>query len=218
MENINIFDVIVLSLTALLGLKGLFRGFIKEFFALFGTVGGVFVASRLASQTGEIVDRIIPLNNNNTMMLVGFVVTIVVFWVLAYLIGIVLSKVFSISGLGIFDKIFGLLFGASKIFLLFSIIIFALSQVNVINKKLNETLKNSIIFPILKDTGSYIIKLDTTKFEKGVTTRVNSTIETAKDTVEKIAEEAIQDKIKDTKKEIENNIKKEIEKQKEIKE
>ena len=43
------------------------------------------------------------------------------------------SKVFSVSGLGIFDRIFGFAFGAGKIFLLFAIISYAkgLSILNV---------------------------------------------------------------------------------------
>ncbi len=183
MENIHIFDIVVVSLITLLGLKGLFRGFIKEALALFGIVGGVFVASRLSTQVGEAISNVIPFDNNNTMVLVGFIVSIAVFWVLAYIIGIVLSKVFSLSGLGIFDRALGFIFGAGKVFLLFSIIAFAISQVEAINKKLNKTLSNSIAFPILKDTGSYIIKLDTTKLENDVTKHVNSAIETTKQAI-----------------------------------
>lgn len=176
MEGINIFDIIIVSLTVVLGLKGLFRGFIKEFFALFGIVGGVFIASRLSTQVGETIDKIIPFDNNNTMILVGFVIAIAIFWILAYIAGVMLSKVFSLSGLGLFDKALGFIFGSMKIFLLFSIIIFAVSQIESINQKLDKNLANSIVFPILKETGAYIIKLDTTKLQNGITKRINSVL------------------------------------------
>ncbi len=202
MDDINIFDIIVITLITLLGLKGLFRGFIKEFFALFGIVGGVFVASRLSAQVGEMVDTIIPFDNNNTMMLVGFIVALIIFWILAYGIGIVLSKVFSLSGLGIFDKALGFVFGASKVFLLFSMIAFAISSIESIAKKLDVKLADSIVYPMLKDTGAYIIKLDTTQLENGVTKHVNSAIETTKDALEDISTDAIKDKVE----EIQNNI------------
>lgn len=52
MDNLNIFDTVTLVIIVLIGLKGLFRGFIKEAFALIGIVGGVFVASRLARDVG----------------------------------------------------------------------------------------------------------------------------------------------------------------------
>ncbi len=196
------FDVIVLSLVALLGLKGLFRGFIKEFFALFGIVGGVFVASRVSSQAGELIHNIIPFDNNNTMLLAGFVVSIAVFWSLAYIVGIVLSKVFSLSGLGIFDKVLGFVFGAGKVFLLFSIIAFAISGIEAINKSLNKRLGDSIVFPILKDTGSIIIKLDTTRLEKNVSAQVNSVVESTKETLEDISTEVVKEKIEEKIKEL----------------
>ncbi len=209
MENINIFDVIVLSLITLLGLKGLFRGFIKEFFALFGIVGGVFVASRVSSEVGEIVDKVFHFDNNNTLVLVGFVAAIAAFWILAYIIGMALSKVFSLSGLGIFDRLLGFIFGAGKVFLLFSIIAFAISSVEAINKKLTKKLANSVVFPILKDTGKFIIKLDTTKLEKGVTTRVNGAIQSTKDTLKDISTDKIKKKVEDKIKEFKEEVKKE---------
>ena len=195
MEDINIFDIIVVSLIALLGLKGLFRGFIKEFFALFGIVGGVFIASRLSSQVGEMVDRVLSFDNNNTLVLVGFIVALAVFWTLAYIVGIIISKVFSLSGLGIFDRMLGFVFGAGKVFLLFSIITYAISQIEAINKKLDKKLNNSIVLPLLKQTGSYIIKLDTTSLEKGITKHVNSAVETTKKTLQDISIDAIKDNV-----------------------
>jgi len=157
----NWFDIVIVALTLFLGLKGLFRGFIKESFALIGIVGGVFLASRLSSQTGQIVNDIFHFDNSNTIALVGFVITIIVVWFLAYILGVILSKIIKLSGLGIFDNILGFIFGASKIFLLFSIIFYAISSVETIDNQLSSKLKNSVIFPILKDTGKMLIKLDT---------------------------------------------------------
>jgi membrane protein required for colicin V production len=207
LEGTNIFDIVVGTLIALLGLKGLFRGFIREFFALFGIVGGVFVASRLSNQVGEAIDQVMNFDNNHSLVLVGFLVTVITFWILAYMLGVVLSKVFDISGLNIFDRLFGFVFGASKVFLLFSIIIFAVSQIEVINTKLENKLSNSIIFPLLKDTGSYIIKLDTTKLESGVSKYVNKAIESTKEAVEEISTDMIKEKVS----KIEDNITQEIE-------
>jgi len=200
MENINYFDIIVLALVTLLGLKGLFRGFIKEFFALVGLVGGVFVASRFASITGELIATLIPIDNNNTMLLIGFISSLILFWILAFIIGNILSKIFSLSGLGIFDRFLGFVFGAGKIFLLFSIIIYALSQVEMINKKLESISKNSIAYPLLKDSGAYIIKLDTTKLQSNISDGIDTAIETSKDMVEDISDDIIKEKIQELQK------------------
>jgi len=199
MQNFNYFDVIVTALTILLGLKGLFRGFIKEFFALIGIVGGVFVASRLAFQVGTIIDSAIPMNNNSTIMLIGFVATLISFWIIAYFIGMVLSKVLSLSGLGIFDRLLGFIFGAGKIFLLLSIIIYAISQVDTINKGLQDKVKDSIMFPILQNTGNYIIKIDTQKFQKKVTNSIDKVVDTTQKTIEHISTDAVKEKIQQIK-------------------
>ena len=191
MENINYFDVIIFTLVALLGLKGLLRGFIKEFFALVGIVGGVFIASRFASTTGEIVASIIPIESNNTMVLVGFVLSLVLFWFLSYIIGLIVSKAFSLSGLGIFDRFLGFVFGAGKVFLLFAIITYAISQVDVVNEKLSNVTSGSIAYPLLKQTGGYIVKLDTEKLQSKISDKTEDILNKSKEIVDDIVVEKI---------------------------
>ena len=195
MENINYFDLIIFTLVILLGLKGLFRGFIKEFFALVGLVGGVFVASRLASNMAGVIDTIIPIENNNTALLVGFILSLVAFWIIAYLIGIIVSKAFSLSGLGIFDRFLGFVFGAGKVFLLFAIIIYAISQVEVINKKLENSTKNSLAYPMLKASGEYIVKLDTVQLQSQISNNIDEAIETTKEVIEDVSTQSIKEEI-----------------------
>lgn len=197
MENINLFDIIVVALIAILGLKGLFRGLIKELFGIIGIVGGVFIASRLAKNVGDIVNSIIPMENENTILLAGFIVAIAVFWIVAYFIGAIIAKIFSISGLGIFDKIFGFAFGAGKIFLLFAIISYAISQVKMINDNLQPKLQDSVMFPILKDSGSYIIKLDTSNLQEKVTKQLDTVVDEAKETMSGIAVEELEKQLKE---------------------
>jgi membrane protein required for colicin V production len=206
-ENINYFDLIVLALVTLLGLKGLFRGFIKEAFALFGIVGGVFVASRVSSQVGEIVDNIMHFDNNNTVVLVGFIVSLAVFWVVAYILGTILSKMIGLSGLGFLDRFLGFVFGAGKVFLLFSIIVYALSNVESINKKLEEKVQDSMVYPILKQTGQYIIKLDTTNIQQKVSKNIDKAIDAGTDTLKDISAQEIKKKAQETVKTIKKEIK-----------
>jgi len=202
-EDINIFDLIVVALITILGLKGLFRGFTKEFFALVGIVGGVFIASRLSNDTGEIINSIIPMQNDNTILLAGFVLSLVVFWIIAYIVGSGLEKVFKMSGLGVFDRILGFAFGAGKIFLLFSIISYAVSQVKMINDNLAPKLETSIVFPILQETGSYIIQLDTSGFQQEVTKQLDVVVDATKKSIEEISKEELEKKAIELKKQLE---------------
>ncbi|WP_152057724.1 CvpA family protein, partial [Aliarcobacter butzleri] len=178
MQNIAIFDLVIITITLLLGLKGLFRGIIKEIFGIIGIIGAIFVASRISTQTGELIAPILVLENQATIKLIGFVIALVIVWLIAYSAGVVVSKIFSASGLGIIDRFFGFLFGMAKIFLIFSVIAYALYQVNSFKKVIDEQFKSSILMPYLLDVGSVIIKLDTT----ALTNNIDKAIETVTDT------------------------------------
>jgi membrane protein required for colicin V production len=195
MENLNYFDIIVLALIVLLGLKGLLRGFIKEAFALIGIIGGVFVASRIAQDTGNLIDGFIPMSNSNTVLLVGFIVSLIAIWLIAYFLGIILSKMFSLSGLGIFDRFLGFAFGAGKVFLLFSIIAYAASQIDTFKTKLDEKLNNSFMYPVLVDSGATIIKLDTGKMGNTISNGIDSVVDSTKETMEDISIDIAKEKI-----------------------
>ncbi|WP_323590237.1 CvpA family protein [Aliarcobacter butzleri] len=178
MQNIAIFDLVIITITLLLGLKGLFRGIIKEIFGIIGIIGAIFVASRISTQTGELIAPVLVLENQATIKLIGFVIALVIVWLIAYSAGVVVSKIFSASGLGIIDRFFGFLFGMAKIFLIFSVIAYALYQVNSFKKVIDEQFKSSILMPYLLDVGSVIIKLDTT----ALTNNIDKAIETVTDT------------------------------------
>jgi len=188
-ENINVFDFVVIALIVILGLKGLFRGFIKEIFGIIGIIGGVFVASRVAVDVGKLINDIIPIPNENTITMVGFIVVLVCFWIVAYLLGMILDKVFDLSGLGFFNRILGFFFGAGKIFLLISVIIYSASQIKMVNDKLQPKVKNSVTFPILIESGKYIIKLDIKEMQQKLSTKFQNTSNSIKNSIQNIEKE-----------------------------
>ena len=161
LENFTIFDGISILLILVLGIKGILRGFIKEFFGLFGVIGGIFVASRYANQIGTLLsENLLKLQNETTLYLVGFIVTFILFWIITALIGSTLSKVANSSGLGVINKILGFIVGGAKIFLIFSIIIFVLSNIVIVKKNMETFFKDSFMYPIFYEVGSKIVKLD----------------------------------------------------------
>ncbi len=197
MQDISIFDIVIVSVTVLLGLKGLFRGFIKEVFGLIGIVGGIFVASRAATDIGEYISPLLALENESSIKLVGFIAGLIGFWVVMYIVGLILSKMSSMSGLGIIDRTFGFIFGAGKVFLIVSIIIYALSQVKVFKDKLETNFADTYSYPLLVEVGAYIIKLDiaqaTSKVEQSVDQAVTATKEAAAD----MTKEAVAKKVEE---------------------
>ena len=172
MQNFTVFDIVIVSITVLLGLKGLLRGFIKEIFGLVGIIGGIFTASRLAGDIGQAIAPLLALENQATIKLIGFIIGLVGFWAIVYILGIILSKIFQASGLGLFDRILGFFFGSAKIFLIFSVIIYALYQVNSFKDLMNTKVAKSATFPFLLSTGGFIVKLDASDFMKKVEEKI----------------------------------------------
>lgn len=176
MQDFSIFDLIIITITLILGLKGLFRGLIKEVFGIIGIIGAIFVASRISKETGDLLAPVLVLENEATIKLIGFITALIAVWLVVYTAGVIVSKIFSASGLGVVDRIFGFIFGASKVFLIFSVIAYSLYQVQSFRKVMDEKFNNSFVMPHLISVGSVIIKLDTS----AITTSVNKVIDTTK--------------------------------------
>ncbi|OPX27210.1 MAG: hypothetical protein B1H07_02330 [Campylobacteraceae bacterium 4484_166] len=172
----GLFDIVTLTIIFVLGFKGLLTGFIKEAFGLFGIVGGVFVASRTAQTVGASIGKAVDINNSSTQLLVGFVISIVVFWVVAYLFGMMISKITDKSGLGFFDKILGFGFGVAKVFLIFSISVYAISQIKIIDKLINDDKNPTIMYEVFKQTGSYILAIYDEKADSNTTNEIKEKI------------------------------------------
>ena len=183
--DLNFFDIVVILLIILLGLKGLIRGLIKEVFGLVSIVGGVFFASRFAYDLGSYVDtNFLPIENDGVKSLIGFLVLFLLIWGGVQLAGKATAKIMKMSGLGFIDRIGGAAVGSAKILLVFSMIVYAFGSVGFFNKILGDKLENSLMYPILHKTGSFIVNMD------------SMPIQQAK---EKIVEEAeaISQKVKD---------------------
>ncbi|OCL81580.1 CvpA family protein [Arcobacter porcinus] len=183
MQDLAMFDVIIILITLFLGLKGFFKGFIKEVFALLGIIGAIFVASRVSFDVGQIVAPVLAIENSSTIKLIGFIISVVAVWFIVYVAGILVSKIFSLSGLGVIDRLFGLVFGAAKIFLIFSVIASALYSIDSFRKSIDENFKNSIVMPHLLSVGEFIMKIDTSV----ITDNLDDSV---KESVNKMADKA----------------------------
>ena len=212
MQDFAIFDLIILSITLILGLKGLFRGLIKEVFGIIGIIGAIFVASRISKEIGDLIAPVLVLENEATIKLIGFITAVLFVWIIVYSAGVVVSKIFSASGLGVVDRIFGFIFGAAKIFLIFSVIAYSLYQVQSFKKVIDEKFSNSSVMPHLISVGSYIIKLDTTtisnSIDKVVDTAKNSTI--IKETTNSV-KDGVESTVSDVKQAVENEVVQKVE-------
>lgn len=159
--DFHVLDLVLAVLVIILGLKGLLKGMVKELFGLIGLVGGVFFASRFASEFGGYIrDNVAAIENEGLVTLVGFAAFFAMFWAGMVSLGTLLSKMVKISGLGFLDKLAGAVLGSAKVFFIFSIIAYALGSIEFIRNLADKHLEGSVAYPLLYKTGETIVKLD----------------------------------------------------------
>lgn len=168
MIDFNYFDVTIAAIVLLLGIKGFMHGFIKEMFGLVGLIGGVYFASRLAETAANFIDKnFLHLENFALLKLIGFLAILIIVWLGATILGSIFSKLTSASGLGFINRLFGFIMGGGKYFLIFALIVTALSNVSLVKDNLEKHVENSLLYPYLKQAGSYLINLDPTTLGLG---------------------------------------------------
>jgi len=182
MMDFNYFDVTIAAIILILGIKGFMQGFIKEAFGLVGLIAGVYFASRLAPDAAAFIDKnFFHLENQSLLTLIGFLAILILIWLSATILGSIFSKLTSQSGLGFLNRLLGFVAGGGKYFLIFALIVTALSNVTLVKDNLEKYVKDSVLYPYLKEAGSYLINIDTSSI--GLTT-VEKTDVTKTDTAE----------------------------------
>ena len=161
MIDFNYFDITIGSIVLILGIKGFMNGFIKEVFGLVGLVGGVYLASRLAGDASTFIDaNFIHIENTALLKLLGFLAILTVVWMGATILGSIFSKLTSVSGLGFINRLLGFIAGGGKYFIIFALIVTALSNVTLVKDNVEKYVKDSVLYPYLLKTGASIIHLD----------------------------------------------------------
>ena len=194
----NYFDLVATIIILLLGLKGILNGFFKELFGLVGIIGGIFIASRLGDSVGEYLSNLIfKFENSAAVSFTGFIATLAFFWFLMIAVGYLFKKLSHMSGLGVYDKILGFVFGASKFFLIAAVIAHAAYNIKAVKATIDSTFENSILFPILVATGSVIMKLDPVEISDDINATIDAGTEAimseGKVVITKTAAEAVQE-------------------------
>lgn len=188
----NYFDLVVAVIILLLGLKGILNGFFKELFGLIGIVGGIFVASRVGTEVGTFLsDNIFHFESNAVISFSGFLLTLALFWLAMVGLGHLFKKLGSLSGLGAVDRIAGFVLGSGKFFLIAAVIAYALNNVKPIRENIEEPLANSVLFPVLVQTGGYIMHLDPEAIQEKADTAIDSGTKGLKDITIEHADEII---------------------------
>jgi len=196
--EMNYFDLIIAAVILLLGLKGILNGFFKELFGLIGIVGGIFIASRVGESVGLYLnDLVFHFESSAAVNFTGFLVTLVLFWLLMLLLGYGFKKLSALSGLGLVDRIFGFIFGASKFFFIAAVIAFSLNNIKALKDPLASAFEKSKLFPILVATGGYIMKMDPSSLSSDLNNSITKQTDSLTKSIEEKSKEIVDKKIKE---------------------
>lgn len=196
--DFNIFDAIVISITLILAIKGYFSGIIKELAGLIGIGAGLFLGSMYYQQAGSYInDSIFKIPNESAINVVGFVAVFVITWLIVILIGLMFAKILQVAKLGIFDRIGGVIFSAGKFFIIVSVIVTMLSQIEALKSSLEKYQKNSIMWPIMDKVGQTLIHIKPEDIQKQIDDVKAKVNEKVGDNIKKTLEQT-KDKIADS--------------------
>ena len=168
MDFITWFDIIIIAVVIILGIKGIINGLIKEVFGLIGIIGGVIIASRNANLVGDLISLYIYQLSDSAEFFFGFLLALLVFWFVCLMLGNLLSKMLKMSGLGFVDRLLGFFVGAAKIFLVLAILAAIASKISVLNQKISPFFEDSKVYPILLSAGQFIMAMDVSKVKESV--------------------------------------------------
>jgi len=218
--ELNYFDLVVGVIVLLLGLKGIINGFFKELFGLIGIIGGIFIASRLGDSIGQLIsDVIFKFESSAAISFVGFVATLIIFWGVMIILGMVFTKMSKVSGLGSVDKIFGFVIGSGKFFLIGAVIAYAIYNIKAVRVNIEEPLKTSVIFPIMIEVGGFVMHIDPAEMSDDLNDSLDAgmkeaqkQLDSAKDAVSDKVDETLDDSAKSIKKSVKEHISDDLEK------
>ena len=203
----NYFDLVVSIIILLLGLKGIINGFFKEIFGLIGIIGGIFIASRVGDSVGEYLsDLIFKFDNTSAISFTGFLATLALFWLLMIAAGMLFKKLSSLSGLGAVDKLLGFVFGASKFFLIAAVIAHAVYNIKAVRNTVDDMMSTSVVFPILVETGSVIMKLDPVEISDEINATIDKSTKSVEESLVKAMDNSTKEMIQSTKEEIQKSL------------
>ncbi len=153
--GLNIFDIVVIALVLLLSIKGLLNGFGKELFNALGLIGGIFVAAYFYKDAALYIHE----NFLNVSIKVLNLISVIVIFVLTWLIGNTIGKFFNSNDLSATSRIGGMIVKLISTFLIFSLIIYAFSTKKQIVQDFKSTIDGSKLYTLLRDTGAEILNM-----------------------------------------------------------
>lgn len=146
----NYLDLILLVPILIGAWKGFKKGFIIEIFTLLALFAGIYGAIHFADFMSDLLKEHLSLDSEY-LPIIAFVVTFLLVGAMVYFLGKMLEKAVSLVALSSLNKFAGLVFGATKMLIVSSIIVIVLESIDEKDNIISRDLKtSSILYEPLK--------------------------------------------------------------------
>ncbi len=161
--GLSYFDITIVALMLLLGIKGFLNGFIKEVFGLIGLIAGVYLASRLSADAAQFLNaNFLDIKNMALLKLIGFLAILTLIWLSSVILGAIVAKLMHKDERTFFGSFGGFVAAVCKYFIVFSLIVTVLSQAQLSKDKLQKYIQNSYLYPYMLKVGSFLVNINNT--------------------------------------------------------
>lgn len=147
-------DIITLGILVWAVFKGISRGLLLAIFSLIAFVVGIAAALKLSAVTANYLDGTISVSSK-WLPLIAFLLVFLVVVILVNKVGLLLEKTVEWAFLGWLNKAGGILFFSLLYLLVWSVLLFYLGKMNIINQ---EQMDKSVTYPVIAPWGPAILK------------------------------------------------------------
>jgi membrane protein required for colicin V production len=119
--NLNTADFIIVGIIVLSVLISLLRGFIRESLSLLTWLIAAYLAFSLSAGLGEKLSGMI--SSSSTRMVVAFIGIFLVVIIVGAILSFFISRLISLTGLGLIDRLLGIIFGAARGILMVALVV-----------------------------------------------------------------------------------------------
>ena len=175
----NYLDIIIVVPLLYCLVKGFSNGLIKEITSLLSLIIGIYIAVNfsilLESYFAEIFGHY-----EQFKPIIAFAILFVATSLIINLIGILANKLTKALALGIISRFLGGIFGLLKVVVVFSFLIFVITDYNLVNKKIKD---DSVLYGPLSDIATIITSQ--LKNPQLILDKIDKSVEKAKEKINK---------------------------------
>lgn len=174
----NYLDIIIVIPLVYGMIKGFYNGLVREITALLALVVGVYVAINFSEYLEPKVVEVLG-GYEQFVSIIAFGVLFLVTVLLIKTLGFVVDKLTKALALGIVSRFLGGIFGLLKVLVIFSFLLFVITDYNLVDKK---TKNDSVLFKPLVDVAAIITPQ--LKKHQSILDKVNKEAEKAKEKID----------------------------------